>query len=240
MSEQLTIKNLYNHMDETIAKDIFEGATYPWEILPKISGFIKELGKTLPADEYDQVGEDVWIAKSATVFQTAYIHGPAIIGKNAEVRQCAFIRGNAIVGEGAVVGNSTELKNVILFNKVQVPHYNYVGDSILGFKAHMGAGAVTSNVKSDKTLVKVHAEDGDVETGLKKFGAILGDCVEVGCNSVLNPGTVIGKNSNIYPLSSVRGCVPANSIYKDKDNIVTKEVREEEEPAGKGGLKVVK
>ena len=203
MSEQLTIKNLYNHMDETIAKDIFEGATYPWEILPKISGFIKELGKTLPADEYDQVGEDVWIAKSATVFQTAYIHGPAIIGKNAEVRQCAFIRGNAIVGEGAVVGNSTELKNVILFNKVQVPHYNYVGDSILGYKSHMGAGSITSNVKSDKKLVVVKAGD-------ERIG------------SVLNPGTVIGSHSNIYPLSSVRGFVPAHSIYKRQGEVVEK------------------
>ena len=217
MSEQLTIKNLYNHMDETIAKDIFEGATYPWEILPKISGFIKELGKTLPADEYDQVGEDVWIAKSATVFQTAYIHG-----NNAEVRQCAFIRGNAIVGEGAVVGNSTELKNVILFNKVQVPHYNYVGDSILGYKSHMGAGSITSNVKSDKKLVVVKAGDERIETGLKKFGAMLGDHVEVGCGSVLNPGTVIGRNSNIYPLSPVRGCIPADSIYKNAAEIIKK------------------
>ena len=222
MSEQLTIKNLYNHMDETIAKDIFEGAIYPWEILPKISGFIKELGKTLPADEYDQVGEDVWIAKSATVFQTAYIHGPAIIGKNAEVRQCAFIRGNAIVGEGAVVGNSTELKNVILFNKVQVPHYNYVGDSILGYKSHMGAGSITSNVKSDKKLVVVKAGDERIETGLKKFGAMLGDEVEVGCGSVLNPGTVIGSHSNIYPLSSGRGFVPAHSIYKRQGEVVEK------------------
>ena len=204
MSEQLTIKNLYNHMDETIAKDIFEGATYPWEILPKISGFIKELGKTLPADEYDQVGEDVWIAKSATVFQTAYIHG------------------NAIVGEGAVVGNSTELKNVILFNKVQVPHYNYVGDSILGYKSHMGAGSITSNVKSDKKLVVVKAGDERIETGLKKFGAMLGDEVEVGCGSVLNPGTVIGSHSNIYPLSSVRGFVPAHSIYKRQGEVVEK------------------
>ena len=204
MSEQLTIKNLYNHMDETIAKDIFEGATYPWEILPKISGFIKELGKTLPADEYDQVGEDVWIAKSATVFQTA------------------FIRGNAIVGEGAVVGNSTELKNVILFNKVQVPHYNYVGDSILGYKSHMGAGSITSNVKSDKKLVVVKAGDERIETGLKKFGAMLGDEVEVGCGSVLNPGTVIGSHSNIYPLSSVRGFVPAHSIYKRQGEVVEK------------------
>ena len=222
MSEQLTIKNLYNHMDETIAKDIFEGATYPWEILPKISGFIKELGKTLPADEYDQVGEDVWIAKSATVFQTAYIHGPAIIGKNAEVRHCAFIRGNAIVGEGAVVGNSTELKNVILFNKVQVPHYNYVGDSVLGFKSHMGAGSITSNVKSDKTLVVVKNGEEKIETGLKKMGAMLGDHVEVGCNSVLNPGTVIGRNSNVYPTSCVRGVIPAGHIFKRPGEVVKK------------------
>ena len=222
MLEQLTIKNLYNHMDETIAKDIFEGVTYPWEVLPKISDFIKELGKTLPADEYDQVGEDVWIAKSATVFQTAYIHGPAIIGKNAEVRQCAFIRGNAIVGEGAVVGNSTELKNVILFNKVQVPHYNYVGDSVLGFKSHMGAGSITSNVKSDKTLVVVKNGEEKIETGLKKMGAMLGDHVEVGCNSVLNPGTVIGRNSNVYPTSCVRGVIPAGHIFKRPGEVVKK------------------
>ena len=222
MLEQLTIKNLYNHMDETIAKDIFEGVTYPWEVLPKISDFIKELGKTLPADEYDQVGEDVWIAKSATVFQTAYIHGPAIIGKNAEVRQCAFIRGNAIVGEGAVVGNSTELKNVILFNKVQVPHYNYVGDAVLGYKSHMGAGSICSNVKPDKKLVAVKDGDEKIETGLKKFGAMLGDHVEVGCGSVLNPGTVIGRNTNIYPLSPVRGCIPADSIYKNAAEIIKK------------------
>ena len=225
MLEQLTIKNLYNHMDETIAKDIFEGVTYPWEVLPKISDFIKELGKTLPADEYDQVGEDVWIAKSATVFQTAYIHGPAIIGKNAEVRQCAFIRGNAIVGEGAVVGNSTELKNVILFNKVQVPHYNYVGDSILGYKSHMGAGSITSNVKSDKLLVEIHAEDGKIKTGRKKIGAMLGDNVEVGCGSILNPGSIIGRGTNIYPLSSVRGGVDANSIYKKQGEVAKKEER---------------
>ena len=222
MLEQLTIKTLYNHMDETIAKDIFEGVTYPWEVLTKISDFIKELGKTLPADEYDQVGEDVWIAKSATVFQTAYIHGPAIIGKNAEIRQCAFIRGNAIVGEGAVVGNSTELKNVILFNKVQVPHYNYVGDSVLGFKSHMGAGSITSNVKSDKTLVVVKNGEEKIETGLKKMGAMLGDHVEVGCNSVLNPGTVIGRNSNVYPTSCVRGVIPAGHIFKRPGEVVKK------------------
>ena len=166
---------------------------------------------------------EVWVAKDATVFPSAYIHGPAIIGKGAEVRHCAFIRGNAIVGEGAVVGNSTELKNVILFNKVQVPHYNYVGDSILGFKAHMGAGSITSNVKSDKKLVDVHTGEGIIETGLKKFGAMLGDCVEVGCNSVLNPGTVLGPNVNVYPTSSVRGYVPAAHIFKTQDQIVKKE-----------------
>lgn len=219
--KEMTIKELYT-LEETIAKDIFEGATYPWEVLPKIGSFIKELGETLSSEEYDKVGEDVWIAKSANVFESAYIHGPAIIGKNAEVRHCAFIRGNAIVGEGAVVGNSTELKNVILFNKVQVPHYNYVGDSILGYKAHMGAGSITSNVKSDKKLVVIKTPEGPVETGLKKFGAMLGDEVEVGCGSVLNPGTVIGSHSNIYPLSSVRGVVPANSIYKNKNEVVEK------------------
>lgn len=219
--KELTLKENYN-LDETIAKELFQGVTYPWEVLPKIGSFIKELGETLDPEEYDKVGEDVWIARSATVFETAYIHGPAIIGKNAEVRHCAFIRGNAIVGEGAVVGNSTELKNVVLFNKVQVPHYNYVGDSVLGYKAHMGAGSITSNVKSDKKLVKVHTPEGDLETGLKKFGAMIGDEVEVGCGSVLNPGTVIGKCSNIYPLSSVRKFVPANSIYKNQGEVVKK------------------
>ena len=219
--KELTVEELYT-LDETIAKDIFEGVTYPWEVLPKIGAFILELGETLPAEEYDKIGEDVWIAKSAKVFESAYIHGPAIIGKDAEVRQCAFIRGNAIVGKGAVVGNSTELKNVILFNQVQVPHYNYVGDSILGFKSHMGAGSITSNVKSDKTPVTVEIKDNKVKTGLKKFGAMLGDEVEVGCNSVLNPGTVVGKKSNIYPLSMVRGFVPANSIYKKRGDVVSK------------------
>ena len=211
--KELTVKELYD-LNETIAKDIFDGVTYPWEVLPKIGDFILELGNTLPKEEYDQVGENVWIAKSANVFPSAYIHGPAIIGKNAEVRHCAFIRGNAIVGEGAVVGNSTELKNVILFNKVQVPHYNYVGDSVLGYKAHMGAGSITSNVKSDKKLVVVKTPEGGIETGRKKFGAMLGDEVEVGCGTVLNPGSVVGRHTNIYPLSSVRGYVPAGSIYK--------------------------
>lgn len=217
----LTVKELYT-LDETIAKDIFDGVTYPWEVLPKIASFILELGKTLSEDEYEKRGENIWIAKSASVAPTAYINGPAIIGKEAEVRHCAFIRGNAIVGEGAVVGNSTELKNVILFNKVQVPHYNYVGDSILGFKSHMGAGSITSNVKSDKKLVVVKTPEGMIETGMKKFGAMLGDEVEVGCGSVLNPGTVVGSHSNIYPLSSVRGYVPAGSIYKKQGEVVEK------------------
>lgn len=220
--EECKIKNLYN-LDETIASKIFEGATYPWEVLPKIEEFIKELGNTLSSEEYEKRGEDIWIAKTATIAPTAYIKGPAIIGKNAEIRHCAFIRGKAIVGEGAVVGNSTELKNVILFNKVQVPHYNYVGDSILGYKAHMGAGAITSNVKSDKKLVVVKNKEEKIETGLKKFGAMLGDNVEIGCGSVLNPGTVIGKNTNVYPLSSVRGVVPSNSIYKKQNEIVEKQ-----------------
>ena len=219
--EACKISNLYN-LDETIAKDLFEGATYPWEVLPKISAFILQLGSTLSEEEYEKIGEDVWIARSATVAPTAYIHGPAIIGKNAEVRHCAFIRGNAIVGEGAVVGNSTELKNVVLFNKVLVPHYNYVGDSILGYKAHMGAGSITSNVKSDKKLVVVKDGRERIETGLKKFGAMLGDEVEVGCGSVLNPGTVVGRHSSIYPLSSVREVVPADSIYKKRGEVAAR------------------
>ena len=219
--EACKISNLYN-LDETIAKDLFEGATYPWEVLPKISAFILQLGSTLSEEEYEKIGEDVWIARSATVAPTAYIHGLAIIGKNAEVRHCAFIRGNAIVGEGAVVGNSTELKNVVLFNKVQVPHYNYVGDSILGYKAHMGAGSITSNVKSDKKLVVVKDGRERIETGLKKFGAMLGDEVEVGCGSVLNPGTVVGRHSSIYPLSSVREVVPADSIYKKRGEVAAR------------------
>mgnify|MGYP005774823737 CR=1 FL=1 len=219
--EECKIKNLYN-LEETIAKELLEKHEYPWEVLPEISDFIIELGNKLDEAKYEKVGEDVWIAKSAKVAPTAYIHGPAIIGENAEVRHCAFIRGKAIVGEGAVVGNSTELKNVILFNKVQVPHYNYVGDSILGYKSHMGAGSITSNVKSDKKLVIVKNGKEKIETGLKKFGAMLGDEVEVGCGSVLNPGTVIGKNTNIYPLSSVRGVVPEKSIYKNQNEIVEK------------------
>lgn len=219
--EHLKIKNLYD-LEETIAKGIFDGVEYPWEVLSRISAYIVELGNTLPEDKFEKRGENVWVAKSAKIFSSAYIGGPAIIDEEAEIRQCAFIRGNAIVGKGAVVGNSTELKNVILFNKVQVPHYNYVGDSILGYKAHMGAGSITSNVKSDKTLVVVKSPQGCIETGLKKFGAMLGDHVEVGCNSVLNPGTVVGRESNIYPLSRVRGYVPERSIFKDKDDIVPK------------------
>lgn len=219
--EQCKITNLYN-LSETIAAALFQGLVYPWEALPEISKFICRLGETLDKNKFEQRDGQVWVAKTAKVAPTASINGPAIIDEEAEIRHCAFIRGNAIVGKGAVVGNSTELKNVVLFNKVQVPHYNYVGDAILGYKAHMGAGSITSNVKSDKTLVVVKSGDGEIATGLKKFGAMLGDGVEVGCNSVLNPGTVIGPNSNIYPLSMVRGVVPANSIYKTKNEIVEK------------------
>ena len=207
-------------LDETLAKPLLEQCQYPWEALPQIGSFIKALGPTLPEAEYDHPEEFVWIAKSATVAPSASITGPCIIGPETEIRHCAFIRGNALVGKGAVVGNSTELKNVILFDKVQVPHYNYVGDSILGYKSHMGAGAITSNVKSDKKLVIVKDGDERIETGLKKFGAMIGDCVEVGCGSVLNPGTVIGKESHVYPLSSVRGVIPANSIYKHRGEVV--------------------
>lgn len=214
--------NLFKEMDKTIAKDIFEGTTYPWEVLPKIGQFIVMLGESLSPEEFSKIGDNVWISKEAKVAPTAYINGPVIIDKNAEVRHCAFIRGNAIVGKNAVVGNSTELKNVILFDNVQVPHYNYVGDSILGYKSHMGAGSITSNVKSDKTLVTIKCGGEKIETGLKKMGAILGDNVEVGCNSVLNPGTVVGSNSNIYPLSMVRGYVKENSIYKKQNEVVEK------------------
>ena len=219
--EQWKVEHMYS-LSETIAAKIFEGVEYPWEVLAKIKDFIVELGKSLPEERYEKRGENIWVAKSATIFPSAYINGPAIIDEDAEVRHCAFIRGSAVVGKGAVVGNSTELKNVILFNKVQVPHYNYVGDSILGYKAHMGAGSITSNVKSDKTLVSVKFQEECLETGLKKFGAMLGDCVEVGCNSVLNPGTVAGKGASIYPTSSVRGYVPENSIYKKEGEIVAR------------------
>jgi NDP-sugar pyrophosphorylase family protein len=218
---EIRVEELFE-LEQTIAKDIFKGVVYPWEVLPKIKDYIIELGATLDLKEYDKVGDDVWIAKSAKVTPTAYIVGPAIIGENAEIRHCAFIRGNVIVGDGSVVGNSTELKNVILFNQVQVPHYNYVGDSILGYKAHMGAGSITSNVKSDKGLVVVKNVTEKIETGLKKFGAMIGDEVEIGCNAVLNPGCIIGRKSIIYPVVSVRGVVPANHIYKKEKEIIEK------------------
>ena len=223
--EELKIVNMYQNLDKTMAKELFAEHIYPWEVLPHIGDFIKKIGEQLPKEEYNQIGENVWIHKTAQVFDSAYINGPCIIGAETEVRQCAFIRGNALVGANCVVGNSTELKNVILFDNVQVPHYNYVGDSVLGYKSHMGAGSITSNVKSDKTLVTVAANGNKMETGLKKFGAMLGDSVEVGCNSVLNPGTVIGSNSNVYPLSMVRGYVAANSIFKKQDDIVVKQER---------------
>ena len=221
MMKDFTIEKLLD-LKETMAAELFEGKTYPWEVLPEIKDFILKLGITLDPDEYEYREGDIWIAKSAKIAPTACINGPAIIGKDTEVRHCAFIRGNAIVGEDCVVGNSTELKNVVLFNCVQVPHYNYVGDAVLGYKSHMGAGSICSNVKSDKQLVVVKDGEEKIETGLKKFGAMLGDHVEVGCGSVLNPGTVIGRNSNIYPLSPVRGCVPADSIYKSRTEIVSK------------------
>lgn len=219
--DKAKISNLYT-LEETIAAPLFTGKTYPWEVLPVIKEKIFDIIKALDMSVYEDRGDNVYVAKSAKVYPNATIIGPAIIGERTEVRPGAFIRGNAIVGNDCVVGNSTELKNVILFNHVQVPHYNYVGDSILGFYSHMGAGSITSNVKSDKTLVVVKSDGETIETGLKKFGAMLGDHVEVGCNSVLNPGTVIGRNTNIYPLSPVRGVIPADSIYKDKEHIVNK------------------
>lgn len=222
--ENAKIKNLYT-LEETIAGEYLSQFEYPWEALKGISDFIRKIGPTLDPEKYDQIGDDIWVAKSATVFESAYLHGPLIIDEDAEIRHCAFIRGSAIVGKGSVVGNSTELKNVIIFNSVQVPHYNYVGDSILGYKSHMGAGSITSNVKSDKELVIVkdkHASGEEIATGLKKFGAMLGDYVEIGCNSVLNPGTVIGPHSNVYPTSCVRGVLPANSIHKNDGTVIQK------------------
>ena len=219
--EEMKITELYD-LTHTLASDYLKQFTYPWEALAGLSDFIIELGNSLDPAEYEKRGENIWVHKTAKVFDSAYLHGPVIVGKDAEVRHCAFIRGSALIGEGAVVGNSTELKNVFLFDKVQVPHYNYVGDSVLGYKSHMGAGSITSNVKSDKKLVVVKTSEGNIETGMKKFGAMLGDEVEVGCGSVLNPGTVVGSHSNIYPLSSVRGFVPANSIYKNKSEVVEK------------------
>lgn len=218
MTAQITISDLYS-LEHTLAKPLLEQFTYPWEALAHIGDFVRALGETLDPAVYEQIAPQVWVAKSASVAPTATIKPPCIIGPDTEVRPGAFIRGNVLVGSGAVVGNSTELKNVILFDGVQVPHYNYVGDSVLGYKAHMGAGSITSNVKSDKTLVVVKGDE-QIETGRKKFGAILGDHVEVGCNSVLNPGTVIGRNSHIYPVSSVRGVIPADAIYKDAEHIV--------------------
>ena len=219
--EDCKISNLYN-LDETIAKPLLEKYIYPWDVLPHIEEFILELGKSLNKDEYEQLGENVWIHKSAKVYKSAYIGENCIICEGAEVRHCAFIRKNAIIGKNAVVGNSTELKNVILFNNVQVPHYNYVGDSILGFKSHMGASSITSNIKSDKKPIIIKNGKQKIETGMKKIWAMIGDNVEVGCGSVLNPGTIIGKNTNIYPLSSVRGVVKPNSIYKNQNEIVEK------------------
>ena len=219
--ENARIENLYD-LTKTIAADVFEEKDYPWEVLPEIGAFIIKLGESLDPEKYEKRGENIWVAKSAKVFESAYLNGPLIIDEEAEVRHCAFIRGNAIVGKNCVVGNSTELKNVILFDNVQVPHYNYVGDSILGYKSHMGAGSITSNVKSDKTLVVVKDGEDHIETGLKKFGAMLGDYVEVGCNSVLNPGSVIGRHSNIYPTSCVRGVIHENSIFKKNGEIVRK------------------
>ena len=221
--EEYRIDRMYD-LTQTIAAELFEGKTYPWEVLGDISDFILKLGPTLPADKFEKRGENVWVARSAKIFDSAYIGGPCIIDEEAAVRQCAFIRGSAIVGRGATVGNSTELKNVVLFNKVEVPHYNYVGDSVLGFHAHMGAGSITSNVKADKKNIIIHCGDENMETGLRKIGAMLGDWADIGCNSVLNPGSIVGRHTNLYPLSMVRGCVPAYHIYKDKDNIVKKDM----------------
>lgn len=225
MMKQLEMERLFD-LSHTVAAKLLSGVTYPYEALPLIHDFILKLGEMLAEDKFEKRGDNIWIAKSAVIAPTASLTGPLIIDENAEIRHCAFIRGNAIVGKNAVVGNSTELKNVILFDNVQVPHYNYVGDSILGYKSHMGAGSITSNVKSDKTLVEIKVQGVNVKTGLKKMGAVLGDNVEVGCGSILNPGSVIGANTNIYPLSSVRGYVPGGSIYKKQGEVVEKVVRD--------------
>ncbi|MDA3845778.1 MAG: UDP-N-acetylglucosamine pyrophosphorylase [Vallitaleaceae bacterium] len=219
--KDLKIAELLN-LKETLAAGIFDNVTYAWEVIPKISDYVNELGPSLSGDEYEFVGEDVWISKTANVDASASITGPAIIGHYAEIRHCAYIRGNVLIGEYAVVGNLTEIKNSILFNNVQAPHYNYIGDSVLGYKSHMGAGAITSNVKSDKSMISVMVNSERIDTNLKKFGAILGDGVDIGSNSVLNPGTVVGRNSNIYPLSMVRGFIPRNSIYKKHGEVVEK------------------
>jgi len=220
--DELCVKELYTDLSKTLAAPLLQSCIYPWEALSQIGDFIKKLGEELPLDDYIQTTPDIWIARDAVVAPSSSITGPCIIGKGAEIRHCAFIRGKVLIGEGAVVGNSSELKNCVLFDKVQVPHYNYVGDSILGYKSHMGAGAITSNVKSDKTDVCVHCKGEKITTGLRKFGAMIGDNVEVGCGSVLNPGTVVGRNTNIYPLVSVRGYIPANSIVKSADKIENK------------------
>ncbi len=219
--DELRIESLLD-LSKTLAAKIFDGLTYPWEALPKISEFIMSVGPTLDKEEYDQIGDNIWVARSAKVAPTAFLSGPLIICPGAEVRHCAFIRGSAFVGQNCVIGNSTELKNCIIFEGAQVPHYNYIGDSILGYKAHLGAGAITSNLKSDRSIVTIPQDDGKINTELKKFGAIVGDNVEVGCNSVLNPGTVIGRNSTVYPLSMVRGTVPPNSIYKKQGEVAEK------------------
>ena len=223
--EELKIKKIYNQLEETIAKDLLEENEYPWEVLPKIKEYIKELGAKLDSSKFEKRGEAVWIAKNAEIAPTAYISGPTIIDEEAQVRHCAYIRGGVIVGKKAVVGNSTEVKNAILFNEVQTPHYNYIGDSILGYKAHMGAGSIISNLKSDKTNVIIKTKNQKIETNIRKMGAMLGSNVEVGCGSVLNPGTIIGENSIIYPLSSVRGVVEKNSIYKNKNEIVERKIK---------------
>ena len=224
MQEKLLAKNLLD-FSKTLARPLFEKAAFPWEVFDKLSEFILELGSTLPLDEYDRIGEDIWVHKTAEIAPTAYLHGPLIIGEGTEVRHCAFIRGTAIVGKNCVVGNSTELKGSILFDNVQCPHYNYIGDSILGYRSHTGAGVITSNLKSDKSLVTVAFEGTKLDTNRKKFGAIIGDFTEVGCNSVLNPGTIVGRNTNVYPLSMVRGYVAEKSIYKSRGEVCEKNVR---------------
>ncbi len=218
----MKIKELFD-LDKTIAAEVFEGCEYPWQVLSKIKEFTLSLGEKLDKEKFDEISPNVWVSKSAKVAPTAFIAPPCIIDEGAEVRHCAFIRGGVIVGKNSVVGNSTEMKNSIIFDNVQIPHFNYIGDSILGYKSHLGAGAVTSNVKSDKTLVSIKNGDEKIETGLKKFGAMVGDYTEVGCNSVLCPGSVIGRNCTVYPLSRVRGYLKENSIFKAEGNIVTKE-----------------
>ena len=217
---KIRIEDLFD-LEHTIAKTLFDGKEYPWEVLPEIKAYIVELGKSLDTENFDHPAEDIWIAKDAVVAPTACLNGPLIVDSGAEIRHCAFVRGSAVIGKKAVVGNSAELKNCVLFDGVQVPHYNYVGDSVLGYKAHMGAGSITSNVKSDKKNIVIHAEN-DIETGMRKIGAMLGDRVEVGCNSVLNPGTVVGRDAIVYPTSCVRGVIPENHIYKGEGRIVAR------------------